>query len=149
MEAWIALDEDYWMRTHYYCKPCHRERYDYPKQQSKWDNEPYLACGQQLLNEEMWNNIPGQGGMCNTSCQYTILITTWHQAISCLEVESASPSEILEIKNNLSEPTNIVLVLNLDAFLNLENSPEEFYQHYQNLAPTRKEQEQRLEEINT
>ncbi|KAG9306731.1 hypothetical protein G9A89_004440 [Geosiphon pyriformis] len=114
--------------------------------------------------------------MCDASCQYTILISdwvshgmpitaTWHQAISCLEgyshdedkiwrmanakVESALPSKILEIKNNPPEPTNIVLVLNLDAFLNLENSPEEFYEHYQNLAPTRKEQEQRLEEINT
>ncbi|KAG9290187.1 hypothetical protein G9A89_022163 [Geosiphon pyriformis] len=44
---------------------------------------------------------------------------------------------------------NIVLVLNLGTFIDLENSPEEFHEHYQNLAPTRKEQEQCLEEINT
>ncbi|KAG9299899.1 hypothetical protein G9A89_005428 [Geosiphon pyriformis] len=31
MGAWVALDKDYWMRTHYYCKPCHRKQYGYPK----------------------------------------------------------------------------------------------------------------------
>ncbi|KAG9303017.1 hypothetical protein G9A89_006234 [Geosiphon pyriformis] len=124
MEAWIMPDEDYWTRTHYYCKPCHKECYN---------NKPCLACGEQLLDEEMWNDIPA----------------AWHQAISRLEVEDASPSEILEIKNNFPEPTNIVLVLNPDAFLNLENSPEEFHEHYQNLALIRKKQKQRLKEINT
>ncbi|KAG9286359.1 hypothetical protein G9A89_014525 [Geosiphon pyriformis] len=114
--------------------------------------------------------------MYNTSCQYMILINdwvsrdmpitaVWHQAISCLDgyphdkdeiwqmananIEGASPSEILEIKNNPPEPTDIVFVLNLDTFINLENSPEEFHKHYQNLAPTREKQEQWLEEINT
>ncbi|KAG9299513.1 hypothetical protein G9A89_020684 [Geosiphon pyriformis] len=48
------------------------------------------------------------------------------------KVEGALPNEILEIKNNPPEPTDIVLVLNPD-----------------NLAPTREKQEQRLEEINT
>ncbi|KAG9301003.1 hypothetical protein G9A89_018955 [Geosiphon pyriformis] len=65
------------------------------------------------------------------------------------KVESALPSEILEIKNNSPEPTDIVLVLNPDAFINLENSPKEFHEHYQNLALTKEEQEQCLEEINT
>ncbi|KAG9305729.1 hypothetical protein G9A89_005127 [Geosiphon pyriformis] len=65
------------------------------------------------------------------------------------KVEGTLPSEILKIKNNPPEPTNIVLVLNLYAFFNLENSPEEFHEHYQNLAPIREEQEQILEEINT
>ncbi|KAG9289676.1 hypothetical protein G9A89_014411 [Geosiphon pyriformis] len=65
------------------------------------------------------------------------------------KVEGTLPSEILEIKNNPPEPTDIVLVLNLDAFIDLENSPEKFYEHYQNLAPMREEQEQCLEEINT
>ncbi|KAG9301805.1 hypothetical protein G9A89_003192 [Geosiphon pyriformis] len=31
MEAWIVPDEDYWMQTYYYCKPCHKECYGYPK----------------------------------------------------------------------------------------------------------------------
>ncbi|KAG9299276.1 hypothetical protein G9A89_013924 [Geosiphon pyriformis] len=64
------------------------------------------------------------------------------------KIEGASPNEILKIKNNPPEPTDIVLVLNPDAFIDLENSPEKFYEHYQNLAPTREEQEQRLKEIN-
>ncbi|KAG9286044.1 hypothetical protein G9A89_022721 [Geosiphon pyriformis] len=64
------------------------------------------------------------------------------------KVEGALPSE-MEIKNNPPEPTDIVLVLNLDAFIDLENSPKEFHKYYQNLTPTREEQKQCLEEINT
>ncbi|KAG9289000.1 hypothetical protein G9A89_015549 [Geosiphon pyriformis] len=132
------------MHTHYYCKPCHHERYGYPKCQDKWDNELCLACG----------------GTCDALCQYTILISdwvshgtpitaAWHQQMANAKVEDALPSEILEIKNNSPEPMDIALVLNPDTFLDLENSPEEFYEHYQNLAPTREKQEQCLKEINT
>ncbi|KAG9293972.1 hypothetical protein G9A89_019310 [Geosiphon pyriformis] len=157
MGAWVAPDEDYWMQTHYYCKPYHREQYGYPKRQGKWDNESCLACGKQLLNEGMCNDIPGQGKTCNALCQYMILISDWvSRAIFRLDSYPhdedeicTSPSEILEIKNNPPEPTDIVLVLNLDAFIDLENSSEEFHEHYQNLAPTREKQEQCLEEINT
>ncbi|KAG9299305.1 hypothetical protein G9A89_013953 [Geosiphon pyriformis] len=176
IEAWIVPDKDYWTCTYYYYKPYHRECYGYPKCQDKWNNKPCLTCGKQLLDEGIWNNIPSRGGTCDASCQYMILIsdwmshgtpitTVWHRTISCLKsyphdedeiwqmanakVEGASLSEILEIKNNPPEPMDIVLVLNLDTFLDLENSPEEFYKHYQNLAPIRKKQEQCLEEINT
>ncbi|KAG9298023.1 hypothetical protein G9A89_018851 [Geosiphon pyriformis] len=95
----------------------------------------------------------------------TPITAAWHQAISHLDsyphnedeiwqianakVESTLPSKILEIKNNLPEPTDIVLVLNPDTFIDLKNSPEEFHEHYQNLASMRKEQKQHLEEINT
>ncbi|KAG9297944.1 hypothetical protein G9A89_018772 [Geosiphon pyriformis] len=58
MGAWIIPDEDYWMQTHYYCKLCHHKHYEYPKRQNKWDNEPCLAYGKQLLDKGMWNNIP-------------------------------------------------------------------------------------------
>ncbi|KAG9307430.1 hypothetical protein G9A89_017260 [Geosiphon pyriformis] len=65
------------------------------------------------------------------------------------KVEDTSSSEILEIKNNPPEPTDIVLILNPNAFIDLENSPEKFHEHYQNLAPMREKQEQHLEKINT
>ncbi|KAG9305814.1 hypothetical protein G9A89_001103 [Geosiphon pyriformis] len=65
------------------------------------------------------------------------------------KIEDTLSSKILKIKNNSSEPTDIVLVLNLNAFIDLKNSPEEFHKHYQNLASTRKEQKQCLEKINT
>ncbi|KAG9307538.1 hypothetical protein G9A89_001162 [Geosiphon pyriformis] len=68
--------------------------------------------------------------------------------IANAKVEGTSPSEILEIKNNSPKQTDIVLVFNPDVFINLENSPEEFHKHYQNLA-IREEQKQCLEEINT
>ncbi|KAG9303709.1 hypothetical protein G9A89_018606 [Geosiphon pyriformis] len=109
---------------------------------------------------KMWNDIPGQKGMCDTLCQYMILITISHLngyphdkdkiwQMANAKVEGALPSEILEIKNNSLEPTDIVLVFNPNAFINLENSPKEFYEHYQNLAPIREEQKQCLEKINT
>ncbi|KAG9286818.1 hypothetical protein G9A89_012368 [Geosiphon pyriformis] len=93
------------------------------------------------------NNISGRKRMYNTLCQYTILISDW---VSCAifhldsylhdedeiwqmvntKVKGALSSEILEIKNNPLKPTDIVLVLNLDTFIDLENSPEEFHEHY-------------------
>ncbi|KAG9291339.1 hypothetical protein G9A89_003443 [Geosiphon pyriformis] len=62
---------------------------------------------------------------------------------------STLPNEILEIKNNSLEPVETVFISNSDAFLNIKNDPEEFHKHYQNLAPTRQEQEQYLEQLNT
>ncbi|KAG9289975.1 hypothetical protein G9A89_010281, partial [Geosiphon pyriformis] len=122
IRAWIMPDEDHWMRTHYYCKPCHRECYGYPKKQDKWDNEPCLTCSEQLLNERIWNDIP---------------------------VEGATPNEILEIKNNPPELVNIIRIPNPDTFMDKETGPKDFYKYYQNLAPTREEQEQHLEQLNT
>ncbi|KAG9287685.1 hypothetical protein G9A89_004088 [Geosiphon pyriformis] len=154
MGAWIASNKDYWMRTHYYCKPCHCKCYDYSKRQGKWDNKLCLACSKQLLDEGIWNDIPGQKRICDTLCQYTILISDW---VSCdmpitavwhhmanTKVEGTMSSKILKIKNNPLEPVNIVLIPNSDAFLDLETGPEEFHEHYQNLALTREEQEQHL-----
>ncbi|KAG9293007.1 hypothetical protein G9A89_016369 [Geosiphon pyriformis] len=163
----IAPDKDHWTQTHYYCKPCHKECYDYPKKQSKWDNELCFTCGKQLLDKEMWNDIPGRGGTCDTLCQYTIFISdwvshgtpitaAWHRALNCLDsythdeeeiwrmantkVEGATPSEILEIKNNFPELVNIIHISNSDAFIDKETGPENFHEYYQNLAPTREEQ---------
>ncbi|KAG9292935.1 hypothetical protein G9A89_016297 [Geosiphon pyriformis] len=71
----------------------------------------------------------------------------WHMANA--KIEGATSNKILEIKNNPPEPVDIILISNPEAFLNIEIGPEEFHEHYQNLAPTREEQEQCLEEINT
>ncbi|KAG9297300.1 hypothetical protein G9A89_001989 [Geosiphon pyriformis] len=98
------------------------------------------------------------------SCDMPIT-AAWHRAISYLngyphdedeiwqmanaKVEGATPNKILEIKNNPSEPVNIVLIPNPDAFLDLKTGLEEFHDHYQNLAPTREKQKQHLAQINT
>ncbi|KAG9284014.1 hypothetical protein G9A89_022788 [Geosiphon pyriformis] len=65
-----------------------------------------------------------------------------------------SKPEFLELfnwkpTNNQYLPANIVLILNPDAFLDLEADPKEFHKHYQNLAPTREKQKQHLAQINT
>ncbi|KAG9286474.1 hypothetical protein G9A89_014640 [Geosiphon pyriformis] len=103
-------------------------------------------------------------GTCDTLCQYTILIsdwvncgtlitTAWHQTLDHLnvnaKVENATPNEILEIKNNPPKPVDIICIPNPDAFMDEETDPEDFYKYYQNLAPTREEQEQHLEQLNT
>ncbi|KAG9291011.1 hypothetical protein G9A89_012883 [Geosiphon pyriformis] len=124
----------------------------------KWDNQPCLACEKTLLDEKMWHDIPGRGGTCNIECQYMILISnwikkgtpikaTWQRAVmATAKIEGMLPEEIRTIKNNPPEP----IKLNWDAepvinFL----KPEEFYKHYQNLAPTREKQEQWLAQLNT
>ncbi|KAG9288994.1 hypothetical protein G9A89_015543 [Geosiphon pyriformis] len=61
------------------------------------------------------------------------------------KIEEATPEEIKMIKNNPSEP----LKLDWDAepIINLLDL-EQFHEHYQELAPTREEQEQQLEQLN-
>ncbi|KAG9298735.1 hypothetical protein G9A89_012803 [Geosiphon pyriformis] len=58
------------------------------------------------------------------------------------KAESTTTNELLEIKNNplsLPEPEYI---LTFDVFNNIEDNLKEFHEHYQQLAPTREEQEQ-------
>ncbi|KAG9285891.1 hypothetical protein G9A89_013316 [Geosiphon pyriformis] len=111
--------------------------------------------------------------MCDVFCQYTILIndwvekrtpieTAWRRAVqqldSCLhnnnelwwmaitKIENILPEEIRTIKNNPPEP--IKLDWDAKPVINFLE-PEEFYEHYQNLAPTREKQKQWLAQLNT
>ncbi|KAG9297008.1 hypothetical protein G9A89_008594 [Geosiphon pyriformis] len=113
------------------------------------NNEPCLACSKQLLDEGMWNDIPGREGTCDTSCQYMILINdwvscgtlitaAWHQALNCLdsyphdeEKICTTPSEILKIKNNLPELVDIIHIPNSDTFM--DKKTEEQKQHSEQL----------------
>ncbi|KAG9299965.1 hypothetical protein G9A89_009693 [Geosiphon pyriformis] len=66
-----------------------------------------------------------------------------------VKAENATTSKLLEIKNNplsLPEPEYIQT---FDVFGNIEDNPKEFYKHYQRLAPTKEEQKQCLEQLNT
>ncbi|KAG9293649.1 hypothetical protein G9A89_018986 [Geosiphon pyriformis] len=126
-----------------------------------------------LLDKEIWNNILERGGTYNVSCQYTILISNWiekrtpieaawrraiQQLNSCphddnelwqmatAKIEGASSEEIRTIKNNPPEP--IGLDWDAEPVINFLE-PEEFHEHYQNLALTRKKQEQWLAQLNT
>ncbi|KAG9304677.1 hypothetical protein G9A89_021457 [Geosiphon pyriformis] len=67
----------------------------------------------------------------------------WQMALA--KIEGTLPEEIKTIKDNLSEP----LELDWDAepIINLLD-PEQFHKHYQELALTREEQEQQLEQLN-
>ncbi|KAG9301113.1 hypothetical protein G9A89_012496 [Geosiphon pyriformis] len=63
--------------------------------------------------------------------------------------EGATASELWEIKTNplsLPEPEYAVT---FDIFGNVEDDPEEFYEHYQQIASTKKEQEEQLAQLNT
>ncbi|KAG9305639.1 hypothetical protein G9A89_022561 [Geosiphon pyriformis] len=62
------------------------------------------------------------------------------------KIEGASPEEIRTIKNNPLEP--IKLNWDTEPVINFLE-PEKFYEHYQNLAPTKEEQKQWLAQLNT
>ncbi|KAG9286080.1 hypothetical protein G9A89_022757 [Geosiphon pyriformis] len=62
------------------------------------------------------------------------------------KIERATPKEIREIKNN--PPELIELDWDSEPVINLLDL-EQFHEHYQKLTPTREEQEQCLEKINT
>ncbi|KAG9303779.1 hypothetical protein G9A89_018676 [Geosiphon pyriformis] len=70
-------DEEYQTATKFYCHTCLIECFGRPKQMGKWDNTLCLACEETLLDEGMWNNIPGRKRTCDEICQYTILINDW------------------------------------------------------------------------
>ncbi|KAG9285852.1 hypothetical protein G9A89_013277 [Geosiphon pyriformis] len=98
----------------------------------KWDNKSCLACGKTLLDERMWNDILGQRGTCDKSCQYTILISDWcpHDNDKIWRMAFAKIE---------GDPEPVINFLD----------PKQFHEHYQELAPTREEQEQHLEQLNT
>ncbi|KAG9285893.1 hypothetical protein G9A89_013318 [Geosiphon pyriformis] len=173
MGAYYGNNEEYHTTTKFYCHPCLLECFRQPKRQGKCDNQPCLACGETLLNEEIWNDIPGRGRTCDVSCQYMILISdwvrkgtpievVWRRAVQRLnscphdddkiwrmalaKIKGATPEEIKMIKDNSPEP----LKLDWDAepIINLLD-PKQFYEHYQELTPTREKQEQWLEQLNT
>ncbi|KAG9303474.1 hypothetical protein G9A89_013801 [Geosiphon pyriformis] len=56
MGACCGDNEEYTSATKFYCCPC--------------NNEPCLACGETLLNKEIWNNISGQGETCDKSTSH-------------------------------------------------------------------------------
>ncbi|KAG9284757.1 hypothetical protein G9A89_001127 [Geosiphon pyriformis] len=110
----------------------------------KMDNKPCLACGEQLLNEGMWNNIPT---ISHLDSYLHDKDEIWQ--IVNAKIEGITSNKIREIKNNPPEPVKIVLVPNPNAFLDLKTGPEEFHKHYQNLALTKEKQEQHLKQLNT
>ncbi|KAG9298967.1 hypothetical protein G9A89_020280 [Geosiphon pyriformis] len=65
------------------------------------------------------------------------------------KAESATTRELLEIKDNFLSLPKSEYVMTFDVFGNIKNNPKYFHKHYQNLTPTKKEQEQRLADLNT
>ncbi|KAG9290851.1 hypothetical protein G9A89_011000 [Geosiphon pyriformis] len=141
MDACCGDNKEYHTATKFYCYPCLLEHFGQPKRQGKWDIQPCLACEKTLLDEGMWNNIPGRGETCNVFCQYIILISN---RMATTKIEGMLPKEIRTIKNNPPEP--IELDWDAEPVINFLE-PEEFYEHYQNLAPTRKKQKQQLTQM--
>ncbi|KAG9287653.1 hypothetical protein G9A89_024003 [Geosiphon pyriformis] len=64
------------------------------------------------------------------------------------KAEGVTTSKLLEIKNNPLSLPESEYVQTFDVFGNIKDNPKKFHKHYQCLAPTRKEQEQYLEQLN-
>ncbi|KAG9290288.1 hypothetical protein G9A89_022264 [Geosiphon pyriformis] len=67
----------------------------------------------------------------------------WQMALA--KIEEATPEEIKMIKNN--PPESLELDWDVEPIINLLDL-EQFHKHYQELAPTREEQEQQLKQLN-
>ncbi|KAG9291017.1 hypothetical protein G9A89_012889 [Geosiphon pyriformis] len=145
----LFITPEYSTTTKFYYCPCVLKWFGRPKRQKKWDNKSCLACGTIL-------------GTCDKMCQYIILINDWVYKKTSIDdawkkiwrmastkAEDAMTSELLEIKNNPLSFPKPKYVQMFNVFGNIEDNPKEFHEHYQCLAPTREEQKQHLEEINT
>ncbi|KAG9290736.1 hypothetical protein G9A89_011699 [Geosiphon pyriformis] len=147
MSAYCGDNEEYNLATKFYCHLCVFEHFGRPKQVGKWNNKSCLACGETLLNKRMWNNILGQEGIQAIKhldgCPHDD-DKIWQMALA--KIEGATPEEIKTIKNN--PPELIELNWNSEPVINLID-PKQFHEHYQELTPTREEQKQCLEQLNT
>ncbi|KAG9288704.1 hypothetical protein G9A89_004323 [Geosiphon pyriformis] len=134
-----SKDKEWTTATEYYCHPCIFE-----------------SCGETLLDEGMWKDNSGRG-------RGTPINDIWKRALRHLEKylhdedeiwrmayamsKGATTEELREIKDNplsLPEPE---YVQTFDVFDNVEDDPKKFHEHYQRLALTREEQEERLCEL--
>ncbi|KAG9291653.1 hypothetical protein G9A89_022072 [Geosiphon pyriformis] len=119
MGAYCGNDEEYTSATKFYCRLCVIECFGRPKQIGKWDNKLCLACEETFLDKEICLHDDNK---------------IWQMALA--KIKGASPEEIKTIKDNPSE--FIELDWNPEPVINLLN-PEEFYEHYQEIALIRKE----------
>ncbi|KAG9298633.1 hypothetical protein G9A89_012701 [Geosiphon pyriformis] len=97
---------------------CCADDKEYAMKQGKWDNQPCLTCGKTLLDEGMWNNIPGDWVKKGTPIE-----AAWRRAVQQLnscphdddeiwqmtlaKIEGTSLEEIKKIKNNSPEPIEL------------------------------------------
>ncbi|KAG9290276.1 hypothetical protein G9A89_022252 [Geosiphon pyriformis] len=80
--------------------------------------------------------------MCNIDCPHDD-DKIWRMAFA--KIEGAMPEEIKTIKGN--PPESLKLDWDTEPIINLLDL-EQFHEHYQELAPTREEQEQWLKQLN-
>ncbi|KAG9286365.1 hypothetical protein G9A89_014531 [Geosiphon pyriformis] len=135
MGACCGNDEEYSMTTKFYIRPCIFEHFGRPKQVGKWDNQPCLACGETFLDEEMWHNISGHGGICNVLRAVQQLDSYPHDddeiwQIALAKIKGTMPEEIKMIKDNL--PESLELDWDAEPIINLLDL-EQFHKHYQEL----------------
>ncbi|KAG9284415.1 hypothetical protein G9A89_023672 [Geosiphon pyriformis] len=169
MTACSTPDKDPRNPTHYYCNHCNKEKYGYPERHGKWDKEPCLTCGELLPRGCDWNDLPDRGGTCDATCQYTILICDWvrggtlfeaafNRALKRLQHYPHDEDELYntaqaKVRGGTAEEIRrwkeSAEVANEVTSYNMFDPVDEFQDYYQQLCPTRQEQEQYLAQINT
>ncbi|KAG9293908.1 hypothetical protein G9A89_019246 [Geosiphon pyriformis] len=153
MTACSTPDKDPRKPTHYYCNRCNKEKYGYPERHGKWNKKPCLACRKPLPRECDWNNIPGRGGMCDTTCQYMILICDWIRGGTPFEaVFNRALKRLQHYPHDKNELYNTAQaksakVANKVASYNMFDPVDKFQDYYQQLCPTRQEDLERKMEI--
>ncbi|KAG9297191.1 hypothetical protein G9A89_019472 [Geosiphon pyriformis] len=128
------------------------------KEPLSWDQQQSLTYRRpKLICVDCGKKLSSIGACCGDDKEYQMATKFYCHTcrVKCFgrpkrmaitKIEGASPEEIRTIKNNPSEP--IELDWDEEPVINFLE-PEEFYEHYQNLAPTREEQKQWLAQLNT
>ncbi|KAG9296918.1 hypothetical protein G9A89_006873 [Geosiphon pyriformis] len=108
------------------------------------------------------NFLPWEPGLCQIkTTRPEPTITASHAIENAMatqnDKESGTTNHVLLIEKHYSMKkcgmTFLVkeehATLHANAFPDIETNPEDFHEHYQNLAPTREEQEEHLAQLNT
>ncbi|KAG9300532.1 hypothetical protein G9A89_002410 [Geosiphon pyriformis] len=74
-ESLYSSEEEYETHTCYFCKACHKKRFESSKRSGKWDNTPCFTCGDMLPEECNWIDVAMRGGVCDQTCQYVLSIS--------------------------------------------------------------------------
>ncbi|KAG9288270.1 hypothetical protein G9A89_021301 [Geosiphon pyriformis] len=160
MRACISPKEEYETRTCYFYKACHRERFGSPKRSGKWDNTPYLTCGDMLSEEYNWIDVAMRGRICNqTFRKGTLFDAAYNSALNKLYyyphdteiifdltmtlINEATQEDVRQMK----EAEYIEYTMELAGF-DYEDEVEIYHQIASHIYLTKEAQIQQLEQMN-
>ncbi|KAG9305539.1 hypothetical protein G9A89_003602 [Geosiphon pyriformis] len=170
MRACISPKEEYKTHICYFCKACHRKRFEYLKKSGKWNNTSCFTCGDMLPEEYNWIDITMRGEVCDQTCQYALSISekvkrgtlfnaVYNSALNKLDYYPYDTEIIFDLAmalinraiqedvQQIKEAEYIEYTMELARF-NYEDEVETYHQIISHTYPTQEAQIQQLEQMN-